>query len=235
MHSQVDIPTAGPSYRTCCPRDIIRVSDGIYQGYIQLWGQVLQVADYFCAVSIGLGPLLDALRVDLEANDTETLELLWVMVVLQPDADVVVYVILPILFQSNWKAVHIGVGLIPSAIVAHGSWKVVYEPIDLVLIIDHALEALLVLRLKLALAEIRAGRVYIHPNVIHRVLDRITQQNLAEILSSNMDLLGGAIWQKVEPIWQLRFHRGQLVHLQLNMATLLILYRSHPRQVESVC
>mmetsp|Transcript_64762 Transcript_64762/g.208562 ORF Transcript_64762/g.208562 Transcript_64762/m.208562 type:complete len:257 (-) Transcript_64762:310-1080(-) len=155
MHPEVGVPPGGPSNRARRPRHIVRVSDAVVLCQVKVRGQIVRIfACSFCATLSLPRFLLEALRVHLEADNAEALELVRIGVVLQPDADVVVDVVPAIQLHTNREAIGVRVAVVPPSVVAHRNGQVVNEPVHLVLEVDHVPELVLLLVAELPLTEV---------------------------------------------------------------------------------
>mmetsp|Transcript_119092 Transcript_119092/g.342201 ORF Transcript_119092/g.342201 Transcript_119092/m.342201 type:complete len:310 (+) Transcript_119092:1025-1954(+) len=233
VHPQVHVPARRPTNRAWRPCHIIGVNNGVVLGQVEARREVVGVvACRLHSRSSLLGGLHQALRVDFESDDTETVELLWIDVVLEADPDVVVHVVLVVALDAHWEAVRVRVAIVAAPIVAHGGGQIVDKPIHRVIMIDHPHELPLLLLAQLPLAQVGARGVLVHFQVVHRILDGVAEQDLAKVLGGNVDRGWLAVRENVVAVGELGLDRCQLVHLQVHLGAFRILSGRHAGQVE---
>mmetsp|Transcript_77115 Transcript_77115/g.214463 ORF Transcript_77115/g.214463 Transcript_77115/m.214463 type:complete len:273 (+) Transcript_77115:1071-1889(+) len=207
VHLQVRVPTGRPTDWAFRPSHVVRIGHYVVDVEVEARGQVLYVvAQSFGFVADLLRLLLQALWINLETDNAVTLELRGILVKLKPDPNVIVDEVPPVALDADWKAVGVGVRVVAPPVVAHGRGQIVHKPIHLVLVVDHSPEFLLLLLIQFPLAQKRTRAVNVHPDVVHRILNGVSQQDFTEILGRDVDLRGLAKWQDVITVWQLSLH-----------------------------
>mmetsp|Transcript_98976 Transcript_98976/g.280342 ORF Transcript_98976/g.280342 Transcript_98976/m.280342 type:complete len:350 (+) Transcript_98976:861-1910(+) len=237
-HLQVVVPARRPSDRALGPLHVVRVDDLVVRAQVE--DGVEGVARLLAAgreavrlIRVLVHRLLHAVGLDLEAHDAVALVLVRLRVELEVDLDVVVDVVRAPSRHAHRKAIDVGPasdGASPD--VARGRGHVVHEPVDEVVVVDHAPELVLLLLAQRVLAQHLAGLVHQHLDLVRRVLDQVTHEDFPEVLRAVLDCLGPAVRQDIVRVGQLRLHRRQLVHLQVHRRAVPVLDGSDPRQVE---
>mmetsp|Transcript_40418 Transcript_40418/g.88378 ORF Transcript_40418/g.88378 Transcript_40418/m.88378 type:complete len:226 (-) Transcript_40418:5-682(-) len=151
--------------------------------------------------------MLHAVWLYMDAYDPIALILRGVLVVGELQRDMIVKVMLPLVEGAHTKT-------IPP--LSCGSWQVINNPIHLIVVLDHALELVLVFSGQRDRAQLLAILVDKHLYLVGGVLNHVTHQGLPEILDGIFDpFMGPAVGKVVVAVRQLRLDGQQLVHLEV--------------------
>mmetsp|Transcript_22218 Transcript_22218/g.39387 ORF Transcript_22218/g.39387 Transcript_22218/m.39387 type:complete len:203 (-) Transcript_22218:150-758(-) len=115
------------------------------------------------------------------------------------------------------------------------SGEVVHDHVDKVLLVNLFGKHLSLLVGELLLTYNFAGNFFVHFNLVRRVLNNVSGQDLSKVLSTiNDSLLRSAKRQIIKVIRQLRPAARHFVNLELHSFACLVLSRCNTRQVKSL-
>mmetsp|Transcript_18138 Transcript_18138/g.54787 ORF Transcript_18138/g.54787 Transcript_18138/m.54787 type:complete len:219 (+) Transcript_18138:1029-1685(+) len=159
-HLQVHVPPRSPAYGAFRPPHVVGEEDLVM--LVEVEGRrALLAGRRGRALGVeGLAP-----RLHLEAHDPVAHELLWVRVVLQVEGHVVVHEVPAVLQETYEEAVHVR-ELSARSAVSRGRGQVVHDPVHNVFVLDHAPELVFALRSQLLLAELLAGGILQHADLV---------------------------------------------------------------------
>mmetsp|Transcript_63223 Transcript_63223/g.136850 ORF Transcript_63223/g.136850 Transcript_63223/m.136850 type:complete len:307 (+) Transcript_63223:1156-2076(+) len=230
VHLEIGVPARRPAHVAVVPNDIVGEGDLRVRVQLEEGRSRVLVAESFLAPH----RLRHAVRLYLEAHDSVPVVQVRVRVPLELEPDVVVHVVQAAALEADGEAVHVH-ELAPVGLpdVARGGRKVIHDPVHEVVVVDHAAELVLLLLLQILLAEERARLVDHHPDLVGRVLNHVSGQDLSQVLDAVLDpAIRLAVGQGVVRVRQLRLHGCELVDLEVDQAAGVVLPRGHPRQVE---
>jgi len=148
-HLEVVVPARGPALRALVPDDVVGVDDLVVLVEVEERGRGALLAHRDDAARLALvvlRGLRHAVRLHLETNDAVALVLVRARVVLQAEAHMIVYVVVPVPLNADREPVDVHeLSTVHLPDVPRRSGQVVDDPVHQVLVVNHAPKLVLVL------------------------------------------------------------------------------------------